>query len=182
MLQTFWALSIANLAAHLEGKPLLPRTDFTSADLRGELVIAAPADKVWESLTNSEQATAWFGYPIGIEPWVGGRYAMGGFENGYAAKIVDLEPGRRLSVDWGPTGVTNWELAESGGRTTLTFVQSGFDEANPRTGPGVARLPGCSNCAASTRCRTGSRSGSPRRSPVWSPRRPTEGFALIVFA
>ena len=81
VLQTFWALSIANLAAHLEGKPLLPRTDFTSADLRGELVIAAPADKVWESLTDSEQASAWFGYPIGIEPWVGGRYAMGGFDD-----------------------------------------------------------------------------------------------------
>ncbi|MEU1397259.1 SRPBCC family protein [Micromonospora zamorensis] len=134
VLQTYWALSIANLAAHVEGKPLLPRTDFTSADLRGELVIAAPADKVWESLTNSEQASAWFGYPIGIEPWVGGRYAMGGFEAGYAAKVVDLEPGRRMSVDWGPTGVTSWELAESGGRTTLTFVQSGFDETNPPYG------------------------------------------------
>ncbi|MEK8107972.1 SRPBCC domain-containing protein [Micromonospora sp. M12] len=89
---------------------------------------------MWESLTNSDQASAWFGYPIGIEPWVGGRYAMGGFENGYAAKIVDLEPARRMSIDWGPVGVTSWELAESGGKTTLTFVQSGFDEANPVRG------------------------------------------------
>ncbi|MFC4148159.1 SRPBCC family protein [Micromonospora mangrovi] len=131
VLQTFWALSIANLAAHLEGRPLLPRTDFTSADLRGELVIDAPVDRVWASLTDSEQASAWFGYPIGIEPWVGGRYAMGGFETGHAAKVVDLDPGRKLSVDWGPVGVQTWELAESGGRTKLTFVQSGFDEGNP---------------------------------------------------
>ncbi|MEK8107973.1 hypothetical protein NKG94_28565 [Micromonospora sp. M12] len=42
VLQTYWSLGIANLAAHLEGKPLLPRTDFTSADLRGALVIGAP--------------------------------------------------------------------------------------------------------------------------------------------
>ncbi|MGC4749043.1 SRPBCC domain-containing protein [Micromonospora sp. DT201] len=131
VLQTYWALAIANLAAHLEGRSVLPRTDFTSADLHGELVIAAPADKVWESLTDSEQASAWFGFPIGIEPWAGGRYAMGGFDAGYAAKVVDLEPGRKMSVDWGPVGVTSWELAESNGRTTLTFVQSGFDEANP---------------------------------------------------
>ncbi|TWJ23817.1 uncharacterized protein YndB with AHSA1/START domain [Micromonospora endolithica] len=131
VLQTFWALSLANLAAHLEGQPLLPKTDFTSAELRGELVIAAPADKVWESLTDSGQASAWFGYPIGIEPWVGGRYAMGGFESGHAAKVVDLDPGRRMSVDWGPIGVTTWELAESQGKTTLTFVQSGFDEQHP---------------------------------------------------
>ncbi|WP_446218573.1 SRPBCC domain-containing protein [Micromonospora sp. IBHARD004] len=131
VLQTFWALGIANLAAHLEGRPLLPRTDFTSADLRGALTIAAPMDRVWESLTDSEQASAWFGYPIGIEPWVGGRYAMGGFESGHAAKVVDLEPGRKMSVDWGPVGVTTWELAESAGKTKLTFVQSGFDEGNP---------------------------------------------------
>jgi uncharacterized protein YndB with AHSA1/START domain len=131
VLQTFWSLSIANLGAHLEGRPLLPKVDFTSTDLRGELLIDAPTAKVFESLTDSEQASAWFGYPIGIEPWVGGRYAMGGFETGYAAQIVDLEPGRKLSVDWGPTGVTTWELAESQGRTKLTFVQSGFDEQNP---------------------------------------------------
>ncbi|SCE70352.1 SRPBCC family protein [Micromonospora mirobrigensis] len=131
VLQTWWALSLANLDAHLTGRPLLPRTDFTSADLRGELLIAAPVDRVWTSLTDSEQASAWFGYPIGIEPWVGGRYAMGGFDAGPAAKVVDLEPGRRMSVDWGPVGVTTWELAESDGKTKLTFVQSGFDEGNP---------------------------------------------------
>ncbi|MGR6317459.1 SRPBCC family protein [Micromonospora soli] len=130
-LQTFWALSIANLAAHVEGKPLLPRTDFTSAELRAELLIDAPVERVWTSLTDSEQASAWFGFPIGIEPWVGGRYAMGGFESGYAAKVIDLEPGRKISVDWGPTGVSNWELAGSGGKTRLTLVQSGFDEGNP---------------------------------------------------
>ncbi|MFI7425469.1 SRPBCC family protein [Micromonospora sp. NPDC049836] len=131
VLQTFWALSIANLAAHVAGEPLLPRTDFTSADLRAELTIDAPLDRVWTSLTDSEQASAWFGYPIGIEPWVGGRYAMGGFETGYAAKVVDLDPGRTISVDWGPVGVSTWELAESAGKTKLTMVQSGFDETNP---------------------------------------------------
>ncbi|WP_446212844.1 SRPBCC domain-containing protein [Micromonospora sp. IBSANI012] len=131
VLQTWWSLSIANLAAHLEGRPQLPKTDFTSADLRGELLIGAPVERVWQSLTDSAQASAWFGYPIGIEPWVGGRYAMGGFEAGYAAKVVDLEPGHRMSVDWGPTGISTWELAESDGKTKLTFVQSGFDEGNP---------------------------------------------------
>ncbi|MEV0426525.1 SRPBCC domain-containing protein [Micromonospora sp. NPDC050495] len=131
VLQTFWALAIANLAAHVTGEPLLPRTDFTSAGLRAEVTIDAPLDRVWTSLTDSEQASAWFGYPIGIEPWVGGRYAMGGFEAGYAAKVVDLDPGRTISVDWGPVGVSTWELAESAGKTKLTMVQSGFDEGNP---------------------------------------------------
>ncbi|SIR94087.1 SRPBCC family protein [Micromonospora avicenniae] len=131
VLQTYWCLSVANLALHLEGRPLLPKVDFTSTEMRGEIVIDAPMAKVFTSLTDSEQASAWFGHPIGIEPWVGGRYAMGGFEAGYAAKVVDLDPGRKVSVDWGAPGVTTWELAESDGKTKLTFVQSGFDESNP---------------------------------------------------
>lgn len=131
VLQTFWSLAIANLVAHIEGRPVLPRVDFTSADLRAEMLIAAPVDRVYESLTDSEQASEWFGYPIGIEPYVGGRYAMGGFESGYAAKVIDMDPGRMVSVDWGPTGVTTWELAEADGKTRLTFVQSGFDPGQP---------------------------------------------------
>ncbi|MFD0783920.1 SRPBCC domain-containing protein [Micromonospora azadirachtae] len=131
VLQTYWCLSTVNLALHLEGRPLLPKVDFTSTEMRGEILIDAPAAKVFTSLTDSEQASAWFGHPIGIEPWVGGRYAMGGFESGHAAKVVDLDPGRKISVDWGPIGVTTWELAESHGKTKLTFVQSGFDEAQP---------------------------------------------------
>jgi hypothetical protein len=56
---------------------------------------------------------------------------MGGFESGAAAKVVDLDPGRSMSVDWGPAGVSTWELTESGGRTRLTFVQNGFDTPRP---------------------------------------------------
>ncbi len=86
---------------------------------------------VYDSLTTSEKASQWFGFPIGIEPWVGGRFAMGGFDGGFAAKIVDVEPGRKMSIDWGPTGVSTWELEDSDGQTRLTFVQSGFDENRP---------------------------------------------------
>ncbi|WBB77268.1 SRPBCC domain-containing protein [Micromonospora sp. WMMD882] len=131
VLQTWWALAVTNLAAHLEGRPTLPRVDFTSVDLSAELTIDAPAATVFTSLIDSEQASAWFGFPIGIEPRVGGRYAMGGLDAPDPAKILDLEQDRKLSVDWGPAGVSTWELAESAGRTRLTLVQSGFDERRP---------------------------------------------------
>jgi uncharacterized protein YndB with AHSA1/START domain len=132
VLQTFWSLAIANLVDHVEGRPLTPRTDFTSAEFREEILIAAPASAIFQSLSDSEQASEWFGFPIGIEPHVGGRFAMGGLENNpQPARILDLEAGQRMSVDWGPVGVTSWELAESDGKTRLTFVQSGFDEQNP---------------------------------------------------
>ena len=132
VLQTFWVLSIANLVDHLEGRALTPKVDFTTSEFRAQLEIDAPADRVFHSLIDSEEATEWFGFPIGIEPHVGGRFAMGGLENTpNPAKILELVPGERLSVDWGPGGVGTWELAGSGGKTRITVIQSGFDTNNP---------------------------------------------------
>ncbi|MEV1241491.1 SRPBCC family protein [Nonomuraea sp. NPDC050022] len=128
VIQTYWCLMLANLAEHFDGRPLTPKPDFTASDLRAEVLIAASAEKVFDSLIDSESVTRWFGFPIEIEPHVGGRFAMGGLaDNPDPAKIVELEPGRRLSIDWGGVGVSTWELAESGGKTRLTMVQSGFD-------------------------------------------------------
>ncbi|MCW2885576.1 MAG: hypothetical protein QOE54_3973 [Streptosporangiaceae bacterium] len=132
VLMTFWALAIANLVDHLEGRALTPRCDFTSSELRGQVLIDAPSGEVYDSLIDSDKASRWFGMPIEIEPHVGGRFAMGGLDaNPDPAKILDLEPGRSLSIDWGGPGVTTWELEGSGGKTRLTLVQSGFDTRRP---------------------------------------------------
>ena len=132
VLQTFWCMAIANLVDLLEGRELTYRHDFTDPTMATETVIDAPLHEVYESLIDGQKVTAWFGYPIDIEAWAGGRYAMGGFESGYAAKVVDVVPDKKLSVDWGTgAGVTSWELADSNGKTRLTFVQSGFDPATP---------------------------------------------------
>jgi uncharacterized protein YndB with AHSA1/START domain len=128
MLHTYWSLATANLADHLEGRPLTPMCDFTSVDLRAEVLIDADRDTVFDALTNSEKFSKWFGVPVDIEPRVGGRFAMGGFDaDPNPAKILALEPGRKMTTDWGPSGAATWELADSGGRTRLTFVQSGWD-------------------------------------------------------
>jgi len=132
VLQTFWALSIGNLVDHLEGRALTPKVDFTDPELRAGFEVDAPVDRVFASLIDSTQAAEWFGYPVGIEPWEGGRFAMGGLDaNPSPAKIVELVPDARLSIDWGPGGVGTWELAGSGGKTRITLVQSGFDTAHP---------------------------------------------------
>ncbi|WP_344217593.1 SRPBCC domain-containing protein [Nonomuraea bangladeshensis] len=132
VLQTYWCLAIANLAEHLEGRELTPRVDFTSSELRAEAVVdASPAD-VFASLIESEAVTKWFGYPIEIEPYVGGRFAMGGLDNDPSpAKVLELVPERTFSVDWGGGRIGTWELEGSGGRTRLTLVQSGFDAGQP---------------------------------------------------
>ncbi|MEV4012126.1 SRPBCC domain-containing protein [Nonomuraea angiospora] len=132
VLETYWCLAVANLAEHLEGRDLTPKIDFTSADLRAQVTIDASPEKVFESLIDSETVTRWFGFPIEIEPYVGGRFAMGGLANDPSpAKVLELEPGSRFSLDWGAPGVGTWELEGSGGQTRLTLVQSGFDTERP---------------------------------------------------
>ncbi|MEV6038586.1 SRPBCC domain-containing protein [Nonomuraea sp. NPDC052116] len=132
VLQTYWCLAVANLAEHLEGRELTPKIDFTSSDLRAQVTVDASPEKVFESLIDSEAATRWFGFPIEIEPYVGGRFAMGGLDNDPSpAKVLELEPGSKFSLDWGASGVGTWELEGSGGQTRLTLVQSGFDAERP---------------------------------------------------
>jgi uncharacterized protein YndB with AHSA1/START domain len=131
-LQTFWSLAISNLADHLSGRELTPKCDFTSAELHASVVIDAAPEAVFDSLTQSEQFCKWSGANVDIEPYVGGRFAMGGFElDPEGARFVEFEPGRKATLRF-PDGITQgWELAGSDGRTRLTFVQSGFDPDNP---------------------------------------------------
>jgi uncharacterized protein YndB with AHSA1/START domain len=131
VLATFWALAISNLADYLMGRELTPMCDFSEPALREKVIVGAPPKAVFDSLVKPEQFRQWFGANMEIEPHVGGRWAMGGFDvENSVAKIVDLDPERRVVLDWG-SYVTSWDLAESDGKTHLTFVHSGFDEPNP---------------------------------------------------
>jgi uncharacterized protein YndB with AHSA1/START domain len=131
-LQTFWSLAIANLTDYLAGRPLTPKCDYTSAELRADMVIDAPPEAVFDSITQPEQFRRWFGANVDIEPYVGGRFAMGGFElDPGGAKFVEFEPGRKATLRFADGMTDSWELEGSDGKTRLTVVQSGFDPANP---------------------------------------------------
>jgi uncharacterized protein YndB with AHSA1/START domain len=131
-LQTFWSLAIANLADYLAGRALTPKCDFTSADLHAEVVIDAAPEAVFDSMTQPEHFRRWFGANVDIEPYVGGRFAMGGFElDPGGAKFVEFEPGRKATLRFADGITASWELDGSDGKTRLTFVQSGFDPTNP---------------------------------------------------
>jgi uncharacterized protein YndB with AHSA1/START domain len=131
-LQPFWGLAIANLADHLAGRELTPKCDFTSSELRTSIVIDAPPEKVFDSMTQPDQFLRWFGANVDIEPYVGGRFAMGGFElDPGGARFVEFEPGRKATLRYADGMLDSWELEGSDGKTRLTLVQSGFDPTNP---------------------------------------------------
>jgi uncharacterized protein YndB with AHSA1/START domain len=127
VLATFWALAISHLADYATGREPIGRCDFTSSRLYECVHIAAPPQRVFESLIDPEQTRQWFAANLTIEPCVGGRVTMGEVDlSESSARVVELEPGRRLSVQWDSL-VETWELEQSDGQTRLTFVQSGFD-------------------------------------------------------
>ena len=131
-LQTFWTLAIENLSDYLSGRELTPKCDFTSAELQGSVVIDAEPEAVFDSLTQAEHFSKWSGAHVDIEPYVGGRFAMGGFDmDPGGIKFVEFEPGRKATLRFADGLTASWELDGSDGRTRLTFVQSGFDVDNP---------------------------------------------------
>src|SRR4051794_28785484 len=113
-LQTFWTLAVANLADYLAGRAPTPKCDFTSAQLHTSIVIDAAPDAVFASMTESEQFSQWSGVHVDIEPYVGGRFAMGGFElDPGGARFVEFEPGRSATVRFADGMVNSWELEGS---------------------------------------------------------------------
>lgn len=123
MLQTFWAATLANLVDLVEDRQPLPLTDLTSAELRTQTTIDAPAGEVFDSLIDGKKVSAWFGFPTEVTPEVGGQHGFG--------TIAELDPDRRLSVDYGPMGMATWELEDSDGQTHIVMTQSGFGPDQP---------------------------------------------------
>ena len=142
VVQTFWALVLANLVEHVEGRPVFGFCDFSSPEQRFETDIAATPKAVIDALTDPDVFARWFGARMEIEPHVGGRWTMGSLETDESpAKIVALDE-EHFELAFPHGMVSSWELKGAEGRTHLTFVQSGFDPANPPYGPWLGWLSG----------------------------------------
>lgn len=141
-LEDFWFFALENLRRYLDGKPSDQRTDFTNpmkGDIQHQITIDAPASRVFEVLTDPQEVNRWIATNAAITPEVDGDYDLGWGVP--AAKIVELEPNKKLSHVHqypGPNGmhdmVITWTLEESSGKTRLTFVQSGFDSDEDNSG------------------------------------------------
>jgi uncharacterized protein YndB with AHSA1/START domain len=66
------------------------------------VVIDAAPEQVFDSMTQPEQFCRWFGANVDIEPYVGDRFAMGGFE---------LDPGGAKFVEFGACSASANEMS-----------------------------------------------------------------------
>lgn len=142
IVQTFWALVLANLVEHVEGRPVFGFCDFSTPEQRFETDIAATPKAIIDALIDPDVFARWFGARMEIEPHVGGRWTMGSLESDETpAKIIALDEAH-FALEFQEGMVASWELKGSEGKTHLTFVQSGFDTSQPPYGPWLGWLSG----------------------------------------
>lgn len=134
----FWSLSMDNLRAWVERKQIGLQCDFAEVklgDVQLEVDIEASPEEVFSALIDPEKLAKYIAVEPVVDPEVGGRYDYGWGDG--PIKILELDPGRRLSHSWKfesegePETVVTWTLEGSGGKTRLTLVHSGFAPERP---------------------------------------------------
>lgn len=106
-------------------------------EIRRELVVAAPIEKVWEALTTAEQLSVWFGDSAEIDLTPGGRARFGWSEyDAITEAIVEVvERPYRFSYRWEAlkdtpveevSTLVEFTLEPEGEGTRITLVESGF--------------------------------------------------------
>lgn len=97
----------------------------------------APADKVWQAITDPAKMKSWYFDLPGFKPEVGYEFEFYGGEEGgeqyqHLCKVTEVIPGKKLTYSWrypkypGNSFVT-WELFPEGGKTRLQLTHAGLD-------------------------------------------------------
>jgi uncharacterized protein YndB with AHSA1/START domain len=108
-----------------------------------EIFIAAPRERVFQALTDPQQAVKWWGQndryhltEFHIDPRVGGKWSTSGgsVKMGpikVSGEVLELDPPRRLAYtwisSWMPKNTTVvWELENQNGGTVVRLTHTGF--------------------------------------------------------
>ncbi|HUF82971.1 MAG TPA: SRPBCC domain-containing protein [Acidimicrobiia bacterium] len=91
-----------------------------------EIELAAAPDEVWEVLADPGRLGGWLGAEVELDLRPGGSGTFR-LEDGETrrARVVDVEPGRRISFAW-------WPVAPVVGRPTLVTITVEPDDAGSR--------------------------------------------------
>jgi len=102
-----------------------------------EVVIDAPVEVVWRTITEPEQIRQWFADRVELELEPGGRGLMGFEDRAFPLVVEALEPPTLFSFRWNhPAGeepaagnsiLVEFRLVGEGERTRLRVVESGLE-------------------------------------------------------
>jgi uncharacterized protein YndB with AHSA1/START domain len=127
----FWSHALEGLRHWLERGRAYQLFDYATSQ-RGDIHVAVDinvqSSLAFNALTDSTQMERWVGSKGSVDPKPGGKIDFG-WEMG-PVKILEIVPNEKLSYLWHwegePDTITTWTLEDSGGKTHITIVQSGF--------------------------------------------------------
>ncbi|MGZ8611985.1 MAG: SRPBCC family protein [Actinomycetota bacterium] len=102
-------------------------------EVRKQVEIGAPRERVWHALTDPAELLGWFptrGAELDLRP--GGRISLRWEHDADEGVVVEVEPPTRFVFDWRPEGSgrpytrVTITLEETQGRTRLVLVETGF--------------------------------------------------------
>jgi uncharacterized protein YndB with AHSA1/START domain len=109
----------------------------TEYQIEREIVIDAPVEVVWRTITEPDQITQWFADKVELEVEPGAHGYLGFGEQGGPVVVETVDPPTRFSFRWNsPAGeepaagnslLVEFTLAGEGGRTLLRVVESGLN-------------------------------------------------------
>jgi uncharacterized protein YndB with AHSA1/START domain len=108
-----------------------------------EIFVAAPRERVFEALTDPQQALQWWGQSdryrlsdFSLDPQVGGKWSSSGSSQNMGSfkiegEILEIDPPHRLAYTWLSSWMPKntrvlWELETKDGGTLVKLTHTGF--------------------------------------------------------
>ncbi|MCY9006380.1 SRPBCC domain-containing protein [Peribacillus frigoritolerans] len=100
----------------------------TLQDIKKTVILEAPIQKVWDSVSTAEGIASWF-MPNDFQPKVGHEFHVQSPFGPSPCKVTELDAPHRLSFSWDTDGwFISFLLKEVDGKTEFTLIHGGWKE------------------------------------------------------
>jgi uncharacterized protein YndB with AHSA1/START domain len=100
----------------------------TLQDIKKTVILEAPIQKVWDTVSTAEGIAAWF-MPNDFQPKVGHEFHVQSPFGPSPCKVTELDAPHRLSFSWDTDGwFISFLLKEVDGKTEFTLIHGGWKE------------------------------------------------------
>lgn len=97
-------------------------------DIKHTIIIAAPIEKVWKTISTSEGIASWF-MPNDFQAKLEHEFHLQSPFGPSPCKVIELEPPYRLSFTWDTEGwIVTFMLKDLGDKTEFTLIHGGWKQ------------------------------------------------------
>ncbi|MBY0155119.1 MULTISPECIES: SRPBCC family protein [Cytobacillus] len=102
----------------------------TLQDIKQTVILSAPIEKVWKTVSTSEGIEAWF-MPNDFKAELGYEFHIQSPFGPSPCKVTELDEPNRLSFKWDTDGwFVSFLLKDLGGKTEFTLIHGGWKQSD----------------------------------------------------